>query len=178
MKKILILSGSPRLKGNSSILCDEFARGAREAGHEVEKINVVQKKVSGCLGCNACMKNDGICVQKDDMAEIREKMIAADVIVLASPIYYYSICAQLKTVLDRCYAFGDSLRGKTFYYIITCAAPTEDYAETMLAALNGFINCISEAKAGGTVIACDTQDAGDVKGREAMVKAFELGRNS
>lgn len=105
MKKVLILEGSPRLKGNSCILSDEFARSAEEAGYTVEKIPVARKKVAGCLGCNACYRNDGICVQKDDMAEIREKMLEADVIVLASPIYFYSMTAQMKAVIDRTYAF-------------------------------------------------------------------------
>lgn len=178
MKKILILSGSPRVNGNSSLLCDEFAKGAREAGHEAEKIIIAKKKVGGCFGCSACMRNGGNCVQKDDMIEIREKMIAADIIVLSSPIYYYTVSAQLKAVIDRCYAFGhDKLCKKTFYYIISCAAPTEDYADTMLATLRGFVSCAPEAKEGGYILACDTHDAGDVKNTELMKKAFEMGKN-
>ena len=101
MKKVLILEGSPRRNGNSAILSDEFARGAEETGCSLEKIQVAHKKVAGCLGCNACYRNGGVCVQKDDMAEIREKMLAADVIVLASPIYFYSMSAQMKAVIDR-----------------------------------------------------------------------------
>ncbi len=84
MKKILILEGSPRPNGNSCILSNEFARGAEEAGNCVEKIQLSRKKLSGCLGCNACCRNGGACVQKDDMEEIRAKMLEADVIVLAS----------------------------------------------------------------------------------------------
>ena len=88
MKKVLILEGSHRRNGNSAILSDEFARGAEEAGCSVEKVKIAGEKIAGCLGCNGCFRNGGICVQKDDMAEIREKMLAADVIVLASPIYF------------------------------------------------------------------------------------------
>lgn len=177
MKNILILSGSPRVNGNSNLLCDAFARGARETGHSVEKILVARKKVGGCLGCNACMKNGGVCVQKDDMTEIREKMIAADVIVLASPIYYYSICAQLKTVLDRCYAFGhDQLKDKTFYYLVACAAPTEDYAQTMIAALRGFVCCAPGSREGGMVIGTGAGDAGTIRETDALQKAYELGK--
>ena len=84
MKKILILEGSPRPNGNSCILSNEFARGAEEAGNRVEKIRLSRKKLSGCLGCNACCRSGGACVQKDDMEEIRAKMLEADVIVLAS----------------------------------------------------------------------------------------------
>lgn len=178
MKKILILSGSPRVNGNSNLLCDEFAKGTEEAGHEVEKIIIARKKVAGCLGCNVCMKNGGTCVQKDDMEEIREKMIAADVIVLASPIYYYTMSSQLKAVIDRSYAFGhELLNGKTFYYIISCAAPTEEYTETMIAAMRGFTSCVPKAKEGGIVLGLNTNNVGDVKDTYAMQKAFELGQN-
>jgi len=97
MKKILILSGSPRKNGNSDILCNEFAKGAMEAGHEVEKIRVAEKNIGYCRACYAC-RETGICAIKDDMAELMQKMIDCDVMVLASPVYFYSIDAQLKAV--------------------------------------------------------------------------------
>lgn len=77
MKKVLILEGSPRRSGNSTILSDEFARGAEEAGCSVEKLRAAGKKISGCLGCNACYRNGGVCIQRDDMEEVRNKMLAA-----------------------------------------------------------------------------------------------------
>ena len=89
-KNVLILMGSPRKKGNTSILCDEFARGAEDAGHKVERIDVISKKIAGCLGCNGCQRNSGTCVQKDDMQEIYQKINDADIVVLASPVYYYT----------------------------------------------------------------------------------------
>ena len=100
-KKVLILSGSPRKGGNSDILCDEFARGAQEAGNEVEKIRVASKKIHPCSACYYCRDHGGACVHKDDMAAIQQKMIDADVLVLASQVYFYSIDAQLKAVIDR-----------------------------------------------------------------------------
>ena len=151
MKKVLILEGSPRRNGNSAILSDEFARGAEEAGCSVEKIQIAHQKIAGCLGCGVCYRNGSACVQKDDMAEIREKMLAADVIVLASPIYFYSMTAQMKAVIDRSYAFYQQLEGKTFYFLITCGAPDAAFTETMLAALRGFTCCIPNAKEGGYV---------------------------
>ena len=117
MKKVLILEGSHRRNGNSAILSDEFARGAEEAGCSVEKVKIAGKKIAGCLGCNGCFRNGGICVQKDDMAEIREKMMAADVIVLTSPIYFYSMTARMKAVIDRTFAFYSQLDG------FTCCTP-------------------------------------------------------
>ena len=99
-KKILILSGSPRKQGNSDLLCDEFMRGALDAGHTVEKIRVQEKKVAYCTACYAC-RDTGNCAIKDDMADIMQEMIDCDVMVLASPVYFYSIDAQLKAVIDR-----------------------------------------------------------------------------
>mgnify|MGYP000802091376 CR=1 FL=1 len=100
-KKVLILSGSPRKGGNSDILCDEFLRGAREAGHQLEKVRPTEKKIAPCLGCYYCASHGGECVRRDDMADLLQQMIDADVIVLASPVYFYSINAQLKAVIDR-----------------------------------------------------------------------------
>ena len=97
---ILILSGSPRKDGNTELLAEAFAKGAAEH-HHVEIVSVHDYKVNPCLGCNACFKTDGICAQKDDMALIYEKMSQTDMLVIASPVYFYSISAQLKAVIDR-----------------------------------------------------------------------------
>lgn len=177
MKKVLILEGSPRPHGNSCILSDEFARGAEEAGCSVEKVLVARKKLSGCLGCNACYRNGGTCVQKDDMEEIRAKMLEADVIVLASPIYFYSMTSQMKMVLDRAYAFYQQLTGKTFYFLVTCAAPEATFTETMLASLRGFTCCVPDAKEGGIVLGTNAMEAGDIRTSDAMQQAYQMGRN-
>lgn len=177
MKKIVILEGSPRRKGNSAILCQEFARGAEEAGCSVETISLAGKKIAGCLGCNACYRNGGTCVQKDDMTEIREKLVEADEIVLASPIYFYSMTAQMKAAIDRTYAFYMQLAGKTFHFIVTCAAPDASYTETMLASLRGFTCCVPEAREGGIVLGIGAMDAGAIRGTAAMQEAYELGRS-
>ena len=176
MKKVLILEGSPRRNGNSALLSEEFARGAEEAGCSVEKVRIAGRKIAGCLGCDACYRNGGACVQKDDMAELREKMLAADVIVLASPIYFYSMTAQMKAVIDRAYAFFQQLAGKTFYFIITCGAPDAAFTETMLAALRGFTGCVPEAREGGYVLGVGAMQPGEIRGSAAMTEAYELGR--
>ena len=97
----LSMSGSPRKGGNSDTLCDQFMKGAQEAGNEVEKVWVQGRKVAPCLACYYCKDHKGECAIKDDMKEILEKMLAADVLVLSSPVYFYSISAQLKAVIDR-----------------------------------------------------------------------------
>lgn len=177
MKNVLILEGSPRPNGNSHLLSDAFARGAEEAGHTVMRIAAARKRVSGCLGCNACYRDGGACVQKDDMAEIREATLAADVIVLASPIYFYSMPAQLKAVLDRTYAFFSQLAGKTFYFLVTCAATDDTFTETMLAALRGFTCCVPESVEGGVVLGTNANDAGDIRNSPAMAQAYDLGKS-
>ena len=110
--KVLVIHGSMRKNGNTGILADEFIRGAQDAGHEVEKVELRDKKFGDCFGCRACHNNGGSCVQKDDMAEILEKVKATDVIVLASPLYYFGMSAQLKTIVDRFYSRTGKLHGK------------------------------------------------------------------
>ena len=100
MKNILIISASPRKCGNSDMLCDEFLRGAKESGNNVEKIFLRDTRVNYCLGCGVCNSTHK-CIQHDDMADILDKMVKADVIVLATPVYFYTMNAQLKTLIDR-----------------------------------------------------------------------------
>ena len=177
-KNVLILMGSPRKKGNTSILCDEFARGAEEAGNQVEKVLVVEKRINCCLGCNGCQRNGGTCVQKDDMQEIYQKILAADVIVLASPIYYYTWTAQLKAVIDRTYAMLATMHNKTFYMISTCMSPNEDYCKVMIDSFRTYLGCYDETVVeGGYLFGFGTGAPGDVKKTDAMEKAYELGKN-
>lgn len=99
-KNILIISSSPRKGGNSDLLCDEFMKGARGAGHRVEKVRLAEKRIGYCRGCGVCNETHA-CLQKDDMAELLEKALEADVIVLATPVYFYTLSAQMKTFIDR-----------------------------------------------------------------------------
>ena len=177
-KNVLILMGSPRKKGNTSILCDEFARGAEEAGKQVEKVIVVEKHINGCLGCNGCQRNGGTCVQKDDMRDIYQKILAADVVVLASPIYYYTWTAQLKAVIDRTYALLATMHNKTFYMISTCMSPNEDYCNVMIESFHTYLGCYDETVVdGGYLFGFEFGTAGDVKKTDATEKAYEMGKN-
>lgn len=116
--KVLAINGSPRAKGNSDILCDEFLRGAKEAGHQTEKIALREKKIHPCQACYACFKT-GRCVQNDDMAEILAKIQSADVLVLASPTYFLTMSGQMKTMIDRLLPQWQGLGGKESYVIVT-----------------------------------------------------------
>ena len=175
-KKVLILSGSPRKGGNSDILCDEFARGATEAGHEVEKNPCRGKENRHCRACYAC-RGTGVCAIKDDMTEVLQKMIDADVLVLASPVYFYSIDAQLKALIDRTVARWLEVKNKEFYYIVTAADEALASADTTLACFRGYAECVEGAKEMGIIYGMGTYEKGEVKGKAAMTEAFEMGKN-
>ena len=176
MKKVLILSGSPRKNGNSDILCDEFARGAAEAGNHVEKIRVAEKNIGFCRACYAC-RGTGVCAIKDDMAEVLQKMIDADVLVLASPVYFYSIDAQLKALIDRTVARWLEVKNKEFYYIVTAADSEKEAAETTLACFRGYADCVDGAIEKGVIYGMGVYEKGKVKDTAAMKEAYEMGRN-
>jgi multimeric flavodoxin WrbA len=175
-KKILVLSASPRKGGNSDILCEEFIRGAEEAGHGAEKISIRDKKINGCLGCLACQKNGGTCVQKDDMKEIYDKMAVSDVVVLASPVYFYSFNAQMKAVLDRTIALHGMLHDKIMYLISAGEAPNETYMTTMIDSFRKYIGCFQNIKEGDIVFGYGASDAGDVRGTPATEEAYKMGK--
>lgn len=178
MKKVLILSGSPRKGGNSDILCDEFARGAKESGNEVEKIFIAEKKISPCMGCYFCAKQGGRCVMNDGMAEILQKIIDCDVLVLSSPVYFYSISAQLKAVIDRTVARWTEIANKDLYYIATAAESDEDTLDTTLACFHGFAKCINGYEEKGTLYGKGVYEKGDVLQRsELMTIAYEMGQS-
>lgn len=175
-KKVIILSGSPRKGGNSDTLCDEFAKGAIEAGHTVEKIRVAEKNIGYCRACYAC-REDGVCAIKDDMTEVLRKMIDADVIVLASPVYFYSISAQLKTVIDRAVARWTEIKNKELYYIVTAAENEISAAETTIACFRGFADCVDGAKEMGTVYGIGAYEKGEILPLPAMHEAYEMGKS-
>ena len=174
-KKVLILSGSPRKDGNSDMLCNEFMRGAIESGNEVEKIRVAEKKIGFCTGCYAC-SNTGVCAIKDDMAEVMQKLIDADVIVLASPVYFYSIGAQLKALIDRTVCRWTEVKDKEFYYIMTAADSGIESMETTLACFRGYADCVEGAKEMGVIYGTGVYEKGEIKDKKAMLEAYEMGK--
>ncbi len=175
-KKVLILSGSPRVGGNSDLLCDEFMKGALEAGNRVEKINVATRKIGFCRGCYHCESHAGVCALKDDMAEVLEKMLAADAIVMATPVYFYAICAQLKAVIDRSVARWLEFKDKEFYYIMTSAEDSDEVMACTLECLRGFAACLEGSVEKGVVYGKGVQGKGEVKGSPYMKQAYEMGK--
>lgn len=163
-KKVLILSGSPRKGGNSDLLCDEFLRGAAQAGNEAEKIRVAEKKIGFCSACYYCRQSGGICAKKDDMAQILQKMIDADVIVLSSPVYFYSVNAQMKTLIDRTLARWREIKDKDFYYIVTCADADREAQERTIECFRGFAACVNGAAEKGLICGTNVYRSGEIRG--------------
>lgn len=176
-KNVLILSGSPRRGGNSDLLCEEFMRGAAYAGNQVEKISLRSKKIGYCNACYYCKQSGGICAIKDDMAEILFKMHQADVIVLASPVYFYSIDAQMKTVIDRTVAQWTQIKNKEFYYIMTAAENSRHAMDCTLECFRGLAACLSGSRERGVIYGTGVYEAGAVKDTPAMKEAFEAGKS-
>ena len=176
-KNILILSGSPRKKGNSDLLCDEFMHGAKDSGNQVEKIFLGSKKIGYCKGCYYCEKTGGTCAIKDDMAEILKKIQNADVIVMASPVYFYSIDAQMKALIDRCVAQWTEIKNKEFYYIMTAAEDSESVMDCTLECFRGFAKCLEGSSEKGVICAKGFYKAGEVKDSEYMAAAYNMGKN-
>lgn len=177
MKKILILSASPRENGNSDLLCDEFMRGAKEAGHNVDKIRLSEKKINYCTGCCSCIRKPGSCVQQDDMAEISKKMLSADVIVLASPVYFHTINGQMKTFIDRVCPIYSMVHDKEVYFVVS-AAGGQSQIESTVQSMRVFTECFQNTKEKGVIAITGVWDEGKAKGSHSFQKAYEMGKNA
>ena len=161
-KKVLIIFSSPRKGGNSETLAAAFAKGAREAGNQVETVYLREKQVGFCKGCLACLKL-GHCVIQDDAVEIAAKMHDANVLVFATPVYYYCVSGQLKTMLDRANPLFDTDYAFTKAYLLAAAA--EDAPETFAGtekAVQGWVDCFPRCALAGTVFAGGVNGAGEI----------------
>lgn len=175
-KNVLIISTSPRKGGNSDALAEEFARGARAAGNDVEKICLYDKTIHFCKGCLACQKTQR-CVIHDDADTIAQKMRTADVLAFATPIYYYEMSGQMKTMLDRAnplytadYAFRD------VYLLSAAAEDGEGVDSRAVSGLEGWIECFEKARLAGTVFGGGADAVGTIQGNPALRKAYEMGK--
>lgn len=173
-KKVLIVSSTPRKGGNSDILCDAFAEGAREAGNVIEKVRSADLKIGCCTACYACQKT-GQCALKDDAQGVIDRMLTADVIVLASPVYFYSICAQLKALIDRTVVIYPKLTNKRFYYLPMADADRAKF-DGPLAALRGFLDCYDGSVEAGMVCADGVYEKGKVNDTKFVAEAKALGQ--
>lgn len=177
MKKVLIISTSLRKTSNSHGLAEAFAKGAKASGNEVEIVTLHGKDLKFCIGCLSCVKT-GKCVINDDAPELVGKMHDADVLVFATPIYYYEMSGQMKTLLDRANPlYGGDYRF-TDIYMLTSAAEDEAFVpERAVSGLQGWIECFERARLAGSVFAGGVTDPGEIEGHPALEKAFEMGKN-
>ena len=176
-KKILVLSSSPRKGGNSDSLCDELIKGAKEAGHQAEKIFLRDKVIHYCTGCGICSMYGKPCPQKDDAAEIIEKMITADVIVMATPVYFYTMSAQMKTMIDRTCARYTEINNKEFYFIVTAADTNKQAMERTLEGFRGFLDCLNGAVEKGAIYCTGVWKIGEIEHKSVLKEAYETGKN-
>lgn len=174
MKNVLILSASPRLSGNSDILCNQFKKGAEDGGNSTEIISLCRKNIGFCRACYACFKT-GKCVIKDDMAEILDKMQATDVLVIATPTYFLTMNGMLKTTIDRFLPRWQSLGGHDVYFIITghdSADGLRLVGEELTQVFSALGNDVK-----GIVWGEGVWQKGEVKSTAAMETAYSMGHN-
>jgi len=176
--KALMLAGSPHADGTTSFLADEFCEGAKEAGHEVIRFDTAKLDIHPCIGCYHCRKNDGKCVYDDDMSQIYPHLLAADAVVLVTPLYYFNMTAQLKRAIDRFFAVNPILleRPKKLY-LITAGNDKDDWAMDTLKA-NFYALChYLHWQEGGMVLAYGSNSRNDVENSEYQSMARNLGAN-
>ena len=174
MKNILFLTATPTVGGNGDALIGAAMEEAKEHGAKVHLIHIREKRIGFCRACDGCMRNDGTCVLNDDMEEILKLFQKADVLVLATPVYFYGISAQMKTFIDRTYPIWQHLGKKEVYYIIS-AGLGEDILERSLGDLDGFVEHLEEYRIAGRIYATDVMEAGLVKNLDVFEKAYQMG---
>jgi multimeric flavodoxin WrbA len=178
MKKVLIISTSLRNNANSEILAHETERGAKDAGHQVEFVSLKDKEINFCKGCLACQKL-GKCVINDDANEITSKMKEADIIVWATPIYYYEMTGQMKTLIDRANSLFAAGKNFSEVYVITTSADSSNgVIQTVLNGVNGWIACFDGVKLSGYLEAGGLEGPNEAQNsKDLMQKAYDMGKN-
>lgn len=177
-KNVLIISTSPRKGGNSDILASEFEKGALESGHQVKKINLYDKTINFCKGCLVCQSTKK-CIIKDDASDIVEEMLHNDVIVFATPIYFYEMCGQMKTLLDRTNPLFPSDYSFTDIYLLAAAADDNiNSIDGATKGLQGWIDCFEKTSLKGVVKGLGADTVGTIKNfPDTLKESFNLGKN-
>ena len=178
MSKVLVISTSLRAGSNSDILAERVAEGAKDAGHDVERISLKGKELKFCIGCLACQSTQR-CVLNDDAVMIAEKVKNSDTLVFATPIYYYEMCGQMKTLLDRPNPlYPSDYRFRKVYMLMTAAEDEEHVPEKAISGLQGWIDCFEKAELAGTLFCGGISDPGEARGRnEEQDEAYLFGKS-
>lgn len=174
-KKVVVLSTSLRSNSNSELLAKSFTEGARDAGNDVEYISLKNKVIRFCIGCFTCQKT-GHCVIIDDVAGIMDSVINADVVVWATPIYYYEMSGQMKTFIDRLNPmYSKDYRFRDVYLLATAAEEGDEVFEKVITGLNGWIDCFEKTSIKGTVLCGGVSSGGDISSNSKLKEAYNLG---
>lgn len=176
MKKVIVISTSLRVGSNSDMLADKFVEGALAAGHCVEKISLAGKDIKFCKGCMACQKL-GKCVIGDDVNSIMEKVLEADVVCWATPIYYYEMSGQMKTLIDRMNAmYSLDYKFRDVYMLSTAADDEPEVPERAEAGLTGWIDCYPKCRLAGTLFCGGVEGPRAIEGNPKLQEAFAMGK--
>ena len=177
MSKVLVITTSLRAKSNSDRLAEELIRGAKDAGHEVELVSLKGKEIRFCIGCLSCQKTQK-CVLKDDAVRIAEKVKEAETLVFVTPIYYYEMSGQMKTLLDRMNPLYPSDYKFRKVYMLSVAAEDEDYVpEKAVSGLQGWVDCCEKAELAGTLFCGGISDPNEATGRSVELdEAYQFGK--
>lgn len=177
MKKVVVISTSLRPGSNSNALAEQFAEGAKTAGNEVEFISLRGKEIKFCIGCMSCQKT-GACVFKDDVPAIMDKVLDADVVCWATPIYYYEMSGQMKTLIDRMNAMYPKDYSFREVYLLTTAAEDEEHTPKRAeSGLQGWIDCFDKAVLKGHLFCGGVNDPREISGSAKLEEAFGLGES-
>ena len=176
MKKVVVISTSLRAGSNSQVLAEQFAEGAKSAGNEVEFITLRGKDIKFCMGCLACQRI-GKCVIKDDVNNVMDKVLEADVVCWATPIYYYEMSGQMKTLIDRMNAmYPKDYRFRDVYLLATATENEEETPKRAEAGLTGWIDCYPKSRLAGTLFCGGVTMPCDINGNSKLQEAYELGK--
>ena len=177
MKKVVVISTSLRPGSNSHAMAEQFAEGAKAAGHAVEFISLRGKEIKFCIGCLSCQKT-GACVFKDDVPAIMDSVLNADVVCWATPIYYYEMSGQMKTLIDRMNAMYPKDYRFRDIYLLTSAAEDEDFTPKRAeSGLQGWIDCYGKSSLKAHLFCGGVNDAREIEGNPKLQEAYELGKS-
>ncbi|MBQ6568676.1 MAG: flavodoxin family protein [Clostridia bacterium] len=178
MSRVLVIKTSLRAKSNSDILAERLIEGAKDAGHEVEQISLKGKNIKFCIGCLACQKTQK-CVQGDDAVEIAEKVKNAETLVFVTPIYYYEMSGQMKTLLDRLNPlYTTNYKFRNVYMLSVAAEEEESTSEKAESGLEGWVDCFEEAVFAGRLFCGGMTGMGEALGKEdSLNDAYDFGKS-
>lgn len=178
MKNTVVISTSIRHGSNSDLLADRFIEGAREAGHTVTKIPLAGKDIRFCKGCLSCVKQKK-CVIQDDVADIMRQVLAADVVVWATPIYYYEMSGQMKTLIDRLNPmYTQDYKFRDVYLLATAAEDGAQVPKRAEAGLTGWIECYPLSRLAGTLFCGGVTDPREIEGNPVLQAAYDMGKRA